>query len=182
MSSVLSSPAVSAQAPAEEAVRASLRDNPDGVLETIADEHRVPLRYVLDLLPEGAALAASADKFDAIWQDLTNWGQVVFIVHSADGVFETAGAIPPGSHGRGYFNIHGDSPLGGHLKIDRCDAVYFIDRPFFKRRSCSLQFVNRDGNAMFKIFVGRDAARELKPDQVAKFEALRAQYARPCLA
>jgi putative heme iron utilization protein len=30
---------------------------------------------------------------------------------------------------------------------------------------------------MFKIFVRRDAKRELLPDQIARFEALRAQYA-----
>jgi putative heme utilization carrier protein HutX len=104
-------------------------------------------------------------------------GSGVFIVHTADGVFETACTIPPGSHGRGYFNIHGDSPLGGHLKIDRCAAIYFIDRPFFKRRSCSVQFVNGDGQAMFKVFVARDEAKNLKPDQLARFEKLRGTVA-----
>ena len=78
-----------------------------------------------------------------------------------------------GSHGRGYFNIHGDSPIGGHLKIERCAAIYFVDRPFFGRRSCSVQFLNGDGEAMFKVFAGRDEQRELKADQVARFEALR---------
>lgn len=170
--------AIRAEIESEEAVRAALRESPDGVLEMIAEQHRVPLRFVLDCLPAGSAVAAPVEKFDSIWEDVTGWGPVVFIVHSADGVFETAGSIPPGSHGRGYFNIHGDSPLGGHLKIDRCAAIYFVDRPFFKRRSCSLQFINRDGQAMFKIFVGRDAARELKPEQVARFEALRTSCAR----
>jgi putative heme iron utilization protein len=41
----------------------------------------------------------------------------------------------------------------------------------------SVQFFNAAGDAMFKIFVRRDAARELIPDQVAKFEALRTRYA-----
>ena len=44
--------------------------------------------------------------------------------------------------------------LGVHLRIGRCAAIYFIDRPFFGRRSCSLQFINIDGGAMFKVFVG----------------------------
>jgi hypothetical protein len=45
--------------------------------------------------------------------------------------------------------------------------------PFFGRRSCSLQFINLDGGAMFKVFVGRDEQRELLADQLARFERLR---------
>ena len=40
-------------------------------------------------------------------------------------------------------------------------------------RSCSLQFINIDGGAMFKVFVGRDEKRELLADQLARFERLR---------
>jgi putative heme utilization carrier protein HutX len=161
----------------ESAVRNALRENPDGVLEAVAAAHCVPYRAVLDCLPSGSAAVAPKESFDRIWEDLTNWGQVVFIVHTDDGVFETACTIPAGSHARGYFNIHGDSPLGGHLKIERCAAIYFIDRPFFKRRSCSIQFINGDGQAMFKIFVSRDANKNLQPEQLARFEKLRAEAA-----
>lgn len=161
----------------EAAVRKALRENPDGVLESVAAAHSVSYRSVLDCLAAENAAVASKDKFDRIWEDLTSWGDVVFIVHTEDGVFETACRIPAGTHARGYFNIHGDSPLGGHLKIERCAAIYFVDRPFFKRRSCSIQFLNGEGQAMFKIFVGRDEARNLKPDQVARFEKLRAETA-----
>jgi putative heme iron utilization protein len=63
------------------------------------------------------------------------------------------------------------------LKIERCAAIYFIDRPFFKRRSCSIQFINGDGQAMFKIFVSRDANKNLQPEQLARFEKLRAEAA-----
>jgi hypothetical protein len=159
------------------AVRDALRENPDGVLELVADAHSVSYRTVLDCLPPENAAKTAVESFEHIWNDLTAWGQVVFIVHTADGVFETACTIPPGSHARGYFNIHGDSPLGGHLKIERCAAIYFVDRPFFKRRSCSVQFINCDGQAMFKIFVARNEEKNLKPDQLARFEALRAAIA-----
>lgn len=162
---------------AGDAVREALRANPDGVLEAIAGTHAVSYQTVLDCLPAENAAVAPKDRFDRIWEDLTSWGQVVFIVHTDDGVFETACTIPAGTHGRGYFNIHGDSPLGGHLKIERCTGIYFVDRPFFKRRSCSIQFINGDGQAMFKIFVGRDEKKDLKPDQLARFEALRAETA-----
>jgi putative heme iron utilization protein len=45
------------------------------------------------------------------------------------------------------------------------------------RPSCSLQFFNRRGEAMFKIFVRRDADRNLLPDQVKRFEMLRQNLA-----
>jgi putative heme utilization carrier protein HutX len=138
-----------------------------------ARRHAVPLRVVLDLLPEGAARSAPGARFADIWADLVDWGPVTFIVHTEDGVFETKAPPPPGGEARGYFNIHGESPLGGHLRIARCAAIHFIDRPFFGRRSCSLQFINIDGAAMFKVFVGRDEKRELLADQLVRFEQLR---------
>jgi putative heme iron utilization protein len=42
------------------------------------------------------------------------------------------------------------------------------------RESRSIQFFNLDGDAMFKIFVRRDEARNLIADQVARFDTLRA--------
>ena len=159
------------------AIVAALAAEPDGVLDEIARKLKVPLSAVLDALPPGAAGFAPGARFAEIWRDLTEWGPVTFIVHTEDGVFETKAALPPGSEGRGWFNIHGDSPLGGHLRADRCAAIAFIDRPFFGRRSCSVWFLNGDGGAMFKVFVGRDEKRALLPDQVARFESLRAKEA-----
>lgn len=56
-------------------------------------------------------------------------------------------------------------------------AIYFVDRPFFGRRSCSVQFINVDGEAMFKVFVGRDESRNMRPEQLARFERLREKFA-----
>lgn len=165
--------AAETSAPDLGAIRAALNEQPDGVLDDVARRHGAPLRVVLDLLAEGAASPAPGARFAEIWGDLVKWGPVTFIVHTEDGVFETKASLPPGSEGRGYFNIHGDSPLGGHLRIARCAAIYFVDRPFFGRRSCSVQFINLDGGAMFKVFVGRDEKRELLSEQLVRFERLR---------
>ena len=108
---------------------------------------------------------------------LTGWGEVLFIVHTPDIVLECAGKIPPGTFGRGYFNLHGDSPIGGHIRAENCTHIVFVSRPFMGRPSRSLQFFNGAGEAMFKIFVRRDKKRELLPEQVARFDALRAALA-----
>ncbi|WP_119274770.1 heme utilization cystosolic carrier protein HutX [Taklimakanibacter deserti] len=147
----------------------------DGVLEMIAAQCRVPLARVFDELPEGAAKRVPGSRFEELWQDLTQWGDVLFIVHTRDIVLECKGPLPPGASAQGYFNIHGDSPIGGHIKADRCAAIYFIDRLFHGRRSCSLQFINGEGEAMFKVFVPRDDKRELIAGQLGKFEELRAK-------
>ena len=102
-------------------VRADLAGKPDGVLETVAERHDVPLQAVLDCLPAAHASRVPGDRFGEIWRELTAWGEVMFLVHTRDGVFECRTRLPPGEEGRGYFNIHGpDSPLGGHLRADRC--------------------------------------------------------------
>lgn len=161
----------------EALIRENLAARPDGVLEAIAEARNVPLQRVLDCLEPEAAVRVAGNLFETIWSDLTSWGDITFVVHTRDGVFECKGSVPPGTEGRGYFNIHGDSPIGGHLRMDRCRAIYFIDRLFFGKRSCSVQFVNEDGGVMFKIFVGRNEDRSLKDGQLSRFEALRARFA-----
>jgi putative heme utilization carrier protein HutX len=158
-------------------IRAALEAKPDGVLEAIARQENVPLRAVLSELPPGQATFVEGNRFDEIWSELTDWGDVLFLIHTKDIVAEVEGSLPAGTHGQGYFNIHGDSPIGGHIKADNCKEIFLIDRAFHGRRSCSVQFFNGEGESMFKIFVRRDKERNLLPEQLAKFEELKAKTA-----
>ena len=167
-----------AMSDAERKARAekALSEKPDGVVEAIASAADVTPAEILAILPMGAATVTSAGHFGEIWSELGRWGDVLLIVHTPDIVAEVTGSLPAGSEGHGWFNIHGDSPIGGHIRKDRCASIAFIDRAFHGRRSCSVWFMNGDGAAMFKIFVRRDAARELDAAQLEKFEALKARY------
>lgn len=156
---------------------AALAEKPDGIVESIAAAADVTTAEILEILPEGSAVIAPKESFLDIWNELTTWGIVLFLVHTEDVVAEIDGELPVGSEGHGWFNIHGDSPIGGHIKKDNCASITFVDRAFHGRRSCSIWFMNAKGAPMFKIFVKRDEARELLPEQLAKFEALRASYA-----
>lgn len=156
-----------------ERARAALAEKPDGVVEAIAVQANVTPAEVLAVLPAGAAVLAPSDRFLPVWQDMTDWGEVLMIVHTEDIVLEVEGALPDGSEGHGWFNIHGDSPIGGHIRKDRCASIAFVDRGFHGRRSCSVWFMNGEGRAMFKIFVRRDAEKALLADQLQRFEALR---------
>jgi putative heme utilization carrier protein HutX len=164
-------------APAEAASRPSLEErlasNADGIIEQIAREYGVSTLEVVRKLPEEHRTLLPGSAFERIMGALTTWGEVLFIVHTPDIVLECAGRIPPGSFARGYYNIHGDSPIGGHIKAENCEAIAFVSRPFMGRASRSIQFFNKNGEAMFKIFVRRDEKREMLAEQVALFDALR---------
>lgn len=157
-------------------LRERLARNADGIIEQIARDYGVSPFDVVREMPDDHRVLAPGDQFETIFAKLTTWGPVLFIVHTADIVLECEGAIPPGTIGRGYFNLHGESPIGGHIKADHCRDIAFVSRPFMGRASCSIQFFNGDGNAMFKIFVRRDEARELIAEQLIRFNELRARY------
>jgi heme iron utilization protein len=160
-------------------IRDALAAKPDGVVEQIARESGAPSQAVLEALPGEQRIFVPANAFESLWSSLTGWGEVLFIVHTADIVLECVGSLPKGSFGHGYFNIHGDSPIGGHIRATHCRAIYIVDRPFHGRRSCSVQFYNGEGEAMFKVFVRRDKARELIADQLALFEQLKSAFSSP---
>ncbi|MCC8933642.1 heme utilization cystosolic carrier protein HutX [Rhizobium sp. 'Codium 1'] len=152
---------------------AALAEKPDGVIEQIAAKADVTPAEVLAILPEGAAMLVPSEHWEPIWKDLTSWGEILMIVHTDDIVLEVEGTLPEGSEGHGWFNIHGDSPIGGHIRKERCVSIAFVDRGFHGRRSCSVWFMNAEGKAMFKVFVRRDKERNLLEGQVSRFEALR---------
>jgi putative heme utilization carrier protein HutX len=158
------------------AARAALAEKPDGVVEAVARAHGLPTRAVLDMLPPEQRVVISGDRFEEAWESMTAWGDVLFIVNTPDVVLECKGALAKGSSAQGYYNVHGDSPIGGHIRAVNCEAIVIVDRPFHGRRSCSVQFYNREGEAMFKVFVRRDEARALDPEQLARFEAMKADW------
>ncbi len=167
-------PAASGAAPP---LRERLAQSADGILEQIARDYRVSTFDVVSALPDEHRTILPGERFEAVLGDMTEWGEILFIVHTPDIVLECAGSLPPGAFARGYFNLHGDSPIGGHIKADNCKHIAFVSRPFMGRPSRSVQFFNGAGEAMFKVFVRRDKERNLLSEQVAMFDALQSRLA-----
>lgn len=132
---------------------------------------------VVRALPEEHRALVDGARFADVMAAIGEWGPILFIVHTRHIVLECEGVLPPGTFGRGYYNIHGDSPIGGHIRAEGCKTIAFVSRPFMGRESRSVQFFSEDGEAMFKIFVRRDEARNLIVDQVARFDMLRQELA-----
>ena len=154
-----------------------LASDQDGILERIATEYNVSTFEVIKALPATHRTLVAGSRFEELMNALQSWGAVLFIVHTPDIVLECVGSIPKGTIGRGYFNLHGDSPIGGHIRYENCTDIAFVSRPFMGRASRSIQFFNAAGAAIFKIFVRRDAERKLLPEQVALFDALQQKLA-----
>jgi heme iron utilization protein len=155
-----------------QALRESLEKNPRSVLEDVAVENSISTREAIECLPPQYWTAVDGSSFEAIMSDLTAWGEVTLLVHTADAILECKGKIPSGRFVRGFYNLEG-GVIGGHIRAGNCAAIYFIRRPFMKLDSCAVWFINCNGEPMFKVFVGRNPDRSLKVEQVAGFLALR---------
>ncbi len=158
-------------------VRQELAEKPDGVLEAVASAHHLPLQTVVECLPAGMRKRIAGEHFIDVMQDISGWGGITFIVHTKDAIVEFEGPLPSGSSGHGFYNLKGGNGLSGHLRATNCRSIVFLRRPFMSTETLSVQFFNADGEAMFKIFVGRDEKRRLKADQVERFAALEAKFA-----
>ncbi|MFC3075963.1 heme utilization cystosolic carrier protein HutX [Shinella pollutisoli] len=161
-----------------EKIREAITAKPDGILEMLAAEHAVPLRVVMDCLPGESVAIADGTRFVEVLGDIAEWGDITFICHSKDAVIEVSGPLPHGRIGHGMYNLQGGkSGLSGHLRPERCAAIYFVRRPFMGLETMSVQFFNAEGEAMFKIYVGRDEERRLRAGQVERFLRLQARLA-----
>jgi putative heme utilization carrier protein HutX len=157
--------------PADELARALAAD-PGVVIEDAARKHGVTPRQIVEAMPREMCRFAPGSAFAEAMMDISRWGDVTLIVNTDDGIMEFTGPIAEGQVSRGYYNVMARTGFHGHLRHERCAALAFVERPFMGRSSAFISFFNTDGGIMFKVFVGRDEARELKADQLAAFRAL----------
>ncbi|MFU0855339.1 heme utilization cystosolic carrier protein HutX [Kluyvera cryocrescens] len=149
-----------------------LKTAPDGTLEAIAGQYNTTLLEVVKHLPSHTLVAG--DKFDTVWDTVCEWGKVTTLVHSADVILEFTGELPSGFHRHGYFNLRGKKGMTGHIKAENCTHIALVERKFMAMDTASILFFNAAGNAMFKIFLGRDDHRQLLAEQVDAFRTLAA--------
>ncbi len=160
-------------------VRQELSEKPDGALEAVAAAHGLQLQSVVECLPAGMWKRIAGEHFIDVMQDISGWGDITFLVHTKDAIVEFQGPLPGGTSGRGFYNLKGGRGLSGHLRDANCRAIVFLRRPFMGSDTLAVLFFNADGEAMFKIFVGRDESRRLKADQVERFNRLEDRFASP---
>ena len=153
-------------------LRKKMAEDPSALFESVAKEYGATPRQAVEAMPAAHRRIVSENRFVEAMTDIADWGDVMLIIHSEDGIFEFSGPVPKGDIGCGYFNLMGAKGLHGHLRPERCAGMAFVERPFMNKLSASILFFNVDGGIMFKVFVGRDEKRELKQDQLQAFRTL----------
>jgi len=117
-----------------------------------------------------------AQQVQPLLEELATWGNTTTIVIHHGCVFEFKGRFPTGSVAEGYYNLGGPVPgFHGHLRLDGIARVSFQDRPHRGRTSYAFVFETQEGEAVFKVFLGRDEAGDLLPEQVGRFLDIREQ-------
>lgn len=154
------------------AVEAALTENPGAVLDYIAKDYEVSGAEVISCLPSDQAETIGGDRFEEVMLEISRWGEITFLVHTDDVILEAKGAVPEGKSEGGFYNLYG-KPIGGHLKAENCGSISFVSRPLFNTDTHSVQFYNKKGACMFKVYLGRDKERNLIPEQVERFKACR---------
>lgn len=158
-------------------IRRELAAKPDGILEATASQYGLSLQATVECLPAHMWTRVPGSHFVDVLQDVSEWGDVVVIQHTKDVILEVEAPLPKGTLGHGFYNLAGGSALSGHLRADNCKAILFLRRPFMGKETLSIQFFNADGEAMFKVFVGRDENRALKTAQAERFATLESRLA-----
>ncbi|WP_308445374.1 heme utilization cystosolic carrier protein HutX [uncultured Deefgea sp.] len=160
-----------------EALQSRLAKNPGIVLEQLADSLACPLQTVIECLPNTLWQKMAGSQFVPLLDMMHAWhSSVTVISNSNDAILEFTGPLPYGEVSHGFYNWKNSTGLHGHLRFSQCSAIYWIERPFMNKPTACLIFCNLNGDPMFKIFVGRNEAGELRQDQLDALRQFAAQY------
>ena len=110
----------------------------------------------------------------ALLRSLAQWGPTTTVIVHGGCVFEFKGPFPPGEPGAGYYNLAGTFPgFHGHIRLEAITAIALEEKQHRGRDSFAFVFSNAAGDTLFKVFLGRDAAGEVFPDQLERFRTIR---------
>lgn len=158
----------------KEKVKSLIEKNPKISLGEIGKELGLKEMDVLLNLPCEFCRVADGAKFDEIIGEIGGWGEVLFVKNTPSFIIEFKTKIPSGQHAQGYYNFSmKESNFGGHLKASDIDKIFFVTQTFMGMLSKSVQFYDKNGENIFKIYVARDKERNLLKNQESAFEELK---------
>ncbi len=130
-------------------------------------------------LPQHMVARAEGALAQQILEALPMWGKVTTIVHSGGSVFEFKAPFPKGKVAHGYYNLMGrEGQLHGHLRLDLVTDIAFVSKPFRGTESYYIGFFDASGHCVFKVYLGRDKKRQLFPEQIELFNAMKQELAK----
>ena len=158
-----------------EKIREALVKQPNAFPTMIAQELGVSEWAVVSQLTSEVMQEVDAAAFDKIMQEVTNWGEITFIVRNGSVIAEIKGIVPQGTYGRGYFNFaHDVSPISGHINVANLAHICFVQKAAMGMESLSIQFFDKQGDSMFKIYLGRGEDKKHILAQIDAYNKLQA--------
>lgn len=155
-------------------IRTYLSQHPEKPVVFAAQELGVPERDVLRQVENGAVTEVAGQHFSTVMEKAAQWGALTLIVANNTAIIEVGVTIPRGSYTGTFYNLHeAGNPLGGHIRPDRVDSIFFVSRPFMGKESHSVQFFDHQGFCAFKIYLGRDENGNILKEQLAHFIELK---------
>ncbi len=161
----------------KESVKEAIEKDPSKATGAMAKELGVSEKEVISCLSDEMVKEVPIDKFEEIIEEVSKLGQLTLIVQNESTIFQVRTLFPLGSYGHGYYNLLSkETPIGGHIKDEELSAIFLVSKPFMGIETHSIQFFNHNGNAMFKLFLGRDENRQIIPEQMEKFISLKNRF------
>lgn len=139
-----------------------------------ARELQMSAARVASGLPAGQFAATDAAAFAEVWDVMTAFPQVNFLIMKGQNVFEIMSGVSTGAPSKrsAYFNIKYDNPLRGHLRPDLYASIYAVALPIdADTMARGVMFFDPQGDMVFGAFVS-GASMETTPEAVAQFDAL----------
>lgn len=166
----------------KEQVAELLAANPHLHTTDLAKQLNVGEGAIIKALPNNLVTLLPQDQVQPLLDQLPSWGSVTTIIEKAGSLWEVKAPFPAGTHARGYFNLnmgHTANPelqLQGHLLTESFTQVALVAKPFRGKESYAIVFLLANDEVAFKVYLGRDAERNLLPEQVARFKELVTQF------
>ncbi|MGL4474879.1 MAG: heme utilization cystosolic carrier protein HutX [Shewanella sp.] len=153
---------------------ATLQAEPQASPSDLAQKLEVSELLIYQHLPPQQVHWLPSALAQELLEALPEWGNLMTIVLLAGNVFEFKGPFPKGKLGHGYFNLYSKHDgMYGHLLLSSFAAIALVSRPLRGRASYAICFFAASGDVIFKIYLGRDQAGELFPEQVHNFNQLK---------
>ncbi|RIY37522.1 heme utilization cystosolic carrier protein HutX [Psittacicella gerlachiana] len=155
-----------------------LEANPHTHTLDLAKIFAQPEGVIIQALPKEFVKVISGEQAYTLLGELSTWGNLTTIVEKEGFIWEVKAPFPQGSFARGYYNLNmgpeanPELQLQGHLPENQIAHIALISKPFRGKESYAFAFILASGEVAFKIYLGRDANRQLYPEQVAKFKQL----------
>ncbi|HDR1058678.1 TPA: heme utilization cystosolic carrier protein HutX [Pasteurella multocida] len=151
-----------------------ITQNPMAITLDMASHFGKPEGEILCALPDEFVRVFPGERAEEVLAEISSWGMFTTIIEKEGSIFEIKDRFPTGMVGRGYYNLNmkdEEGTLHGHLKLDNISKIAFVSLPFRGKESYNIAFIANNGQTIFKVYLGRDAERQLFPEQVQKFKA-----------